>query len=160
MYINWLWFQGTGFQSVSEKLIRTQVILFLIGGGAFAAFFGANIFLAGRLALRTPARGLPDADAESLRRLYQVGLIALVIFLGVVFGTIAAGEWQKVLLYLNRQPFGIQDPQFHRDVSFFVFTLPFLRAVFGWVLGAIVLTTMACAGLHFFRYQMVGPDVE
>ena len=49
MYINWLWFQGVGFQSVYEKMIRTQVLLFLIGGGIFSAFFGVNIYIAGRL---------------------------------------------------------------------------------------------------------------
>src|SRR5581483_8137289 len=63
----------------------------------------------------------------------------------------------KVLLFLNRQSFGVEDPQFHRDVGFFVFTLPALRSVQEWLLGVAVVTVLVVAGLYLSRYLLVGP---
>ena len=48
---------------------------------------------------------------------------------GAVAGLIAAasalGGWQSVRLFVHGTSFGIPDPQFHRDVSFYVFELCF-----------------------------------
>ena len=43
----------------------------------------------------------------------------------------AAGEWRIWLLWRNRTQFGVTDPQFHQDVSFYVFTYPWWRFVLG-----------------------------
>ena len=161
IYVNWLWFQGAGFQSVYEKVLRTQVVLFAAGGLTVAAFLGANMWWAARLALQTPARGVADdAEATSLRRLYAVGLIAGVLFLGAIFGTIAASSWETVLPYFNAASFGVNDPQFGRDVGFYVFKLPALKFLFGWAFAAVVVTILAVSGLYLFRYLVVGADVE
>src|SRR4029450_4552461 len=50
--------------------------------------------------------------------------------------------WETVLLYLNRVPFSstasVTDPVFGRDISFFLFELPFLRLVQGLFNGIVV----------------------
>jgi len=158
IYVDWLWFEGAGYRSVYAKILRTQVLLFLAGAGVFALFFGANVFLAGRLALRQPAPGLAEAEAAALRRLYLLALIAGTVFLAVIFGSIAAGRWDTVLAYLEREPFGVDDPQFGRDVGFYVFTLPALRFFYGWLMGAAVVTTLAAAGLYLFRFLVAGAE--
>jgi uncharacterized membrane protein (UPF0182 family) len=148
IYINWLWFDGAGFKEVYTKVIRTQVTLFAAGSGVMAIFLGLNVWWAGRLALLTPARGiLDDAEASSLRRLFTVGLIAGVLFIAAIFGTIAASNWEQVLPFFNASSFGVNDPQFGRDVGFYVFKLPALRLLFGFAFGAVVVTTLAVSGL-------------
>src|SRR5690606_29601074 len=96
--------------------------------------------------------------AASLRRLYLLAIIAGSLFFAVIFGSIAAGKWEIVLQYLNREPFGIDDPQFGRDIGFHVFTLPFLRFAYGWLMGVAVLTTLAVSTLYLFRYFIGGYD--
>jgi uncharacterized membrane protein (UPF0182 family) len=61
---------------------------------------------------------------------------------------------------MNSQPFGIEDPQFGRDISFFVFKLPALRFFQSWLLGVAVITTLVVAGLYLSRFLLVGVRKE
>ncbi|HEV2931151.1 MAG TPA: UPF0182 family protein, partial [Propionibacteriaceae bacterium] len=46
-------------------------------------------------------------------------------------------------------PFGERDALFNRDVGFYIFELPFQRAVFGWLFTTLVLTTLLVAAGHY-----------
>ena len=81
---------------------------------------------------------IEDVDPEAIRRMVAVLLIAGTLFLAVIFGSVASGEWQTLLTALHGQPFGRPDAQFGRDLSFYVFTLPALHFVQEWVLGLAV----------------------
>ncbi|EKY14719.1 UPF0182 family protein [Actinomyces sp. oral taxon 181] len=65
-------------------------------------------------------------------------LVALV--LGIPAGLRLAEGWQTVLTWLNATPFGKTDPIFGWDVSFFVFTLPFLELVVSFLLHLVILS--------------------
>ena len=158
IFIDWLWFQSVGYESVYTKVLETRVALFFGGAVLFAAFFGISTYLAAQPVLRTPAPGLSAMEAADLRRLYLLAIIAATIFFAVIFGTIAAGRWDVVLRFLNSEPFGIRDPQFNRDIGFYVFELPALRFFYGWLLGASILTTLVAAGLYLYRYLALGVD--
>ena len=54
----------------------------------------------------------------------------------------------------------MKDPQFGRDVGFYVFDLPALRFFYGWLMGLAIVTTLAVAGLYLFRFLTFGPDEE
>ncbi len=76
----------------------------------------------------------------------------------MIFGTIAAGKWDTVLSFTEGQSFGITDPQFGKDISFYVFELPALRFFYGWLMGMSVLTVLAVSGLYLLRYLNEGSD--
>lgn len=65
-------------------------------------------------------------------------LVALV--LGIPAGLRLAEGWQTVLTWLNVTPFGKTDPIFGWDISFFVFTLPFLELVVSFLLHLVILS--------------------
>ena len=65
-------------------------------------------------------------------------LVALV--LGIPAGLRLAEGWQTVLTWLNATPFGKTDPIFGWDISFFVFTLPFLELVVSFLLHLVFLS--------------------
>ena len=65
-------------------------------------------------------------------------LVALV--LGIPAGLRLAEGWQTALTWLNATPFGKTDPIFGWDVSFFVFTLPFLELVVSFLLHLGILS--------------------
>ena len=156
IYVDWLWFDGIGYRSIFSKVLRTQAWLFVGGAGIFLVYFGANAYYAARPILRTPAPGLDDAEAAGLRRVYLLALIAGTIFLALLFGTSAATHWDVILVYLNGQEFGIEDPQFGRDIGFYVFDLPALRFGYSWLMYMTVLTTLTAAGLYLFRFLLLG----
>ena len=65
-------------------------------------------------------------------------LVALV--LGIPVGLRLAEGWQTVLTWLNATPFEKTDPIFGWDISFFVFTLPFLELVVSFLLHLVILS--------------------
>jgi uncharacterized membrane protein (UPF0182 family) len=160
IYVDWLWFDGIGYRSVYSKVLGTQAWLFLGGAGIFLLYFGINSYVAARPILRNPAPGLDDDEAAGLRRVYLLALIAGSIFLALLFGTSAATHWDVILVYLNSQPFGIDDPQFGRDISFYVFDLPALKFAYGWLMFMAVLTVLGAASLYLFRFLMLGEGYQ
>ena len=68
--------------------------------------------------------------------------LALLIALGF------ANEWNTLLLARNVQRFGVQDPTFGLDLGFFVFSLPWLRALANGAFSLLFLTTLATVGVY------------
>ena len=69
--------------------------------------------------------------------------------IGLISGLAAAGSWRTWLLFANRTSFGVQDPQFHLDISFFVFDYPFIRMVLSFLFAAVLLSLVAAAVVHY-----------
>ncbi len=64
-------------------------------------------------------------------------------------GLTAASEWGTYLLWKNAVPFGIEDPQFGLDLSFYTFTLPFIRFVIGFAFGVVLLCLLAVVAVQY-----------
>ena len=87
-----------------------------------------------------------QAQLEPVRRVVMVGL---PILFGLFAGSAAASQWQKVLLFLNQEPFGQNDPQFGLDISFYLMTLPFLGFVTGFLISVTVVAGLAGILTHY-----------
>ena len=148
IYTNWLWFDALSYRSVFTTILFTRVWLFLVGAAVFAAIVTPNAVMAYRSSVGEPAPLLSVDLYALLKRLLVWGTWATVFLISVLFGSILSGQWETVLRFLNTTPFDVQDPVFNRDVSFFVFDLPVLTLMQGWLLGAII-TTMLVAGSIF-----------
>ena len=61
----------------------------------------------------------------------------------MLMARIGSGQWLLWLRFFHDQPFGLADPIFSRDIGFYVFELPFLRFLSGFLLGGIVLSFVA-----------------
>jgi uncharacterized membrane protein (UPF0182 family) len=82
-----------------------------------------------------------------------VGYLVVSVLLGFSAGQeIAGGGWERIMLWAHRQEFGFTDPLFHRDVGFFVFSLPLYRAVASWLL----LVTAVALVATFASYVATG----
>lgn len=148
-----LWFDSVDFSSVFTTTIVTKSILFFSAGILTAAVLAANIQWAyrGRPAFLPST---PEMEAllqyrnafEPIRRL---ATIAGSLVFGFLAATSAAQQWSSFLLWRNRVPFGVTDPQFGLDVSFFTNTLPWLRAVIGMLNSVIVVSAIAAFAMHY-----------
>ena len=93
---------------------------------------------------RPPAVVFETGDLPDLTPLAGVALAALAVLIAIGIGASVGGAWQTVLLWANRVPFSpdaatpITDPIFGKDISFFLFELPFLRLVQGLFNGLVV----------------------
>lgn len=69
-------------------------------------------------------------------------LLALLFALGF------ANEWNTLLMARHGQRFGVTDPTFGLDLGFFVFSLPWLRALANGLFSLLLLTTLATVGVY------------
>ncbi|MEA3253337.1 MAG: UPF0182 family protein [Chloroflexota bacterium] len=148
-YTEWLWFSNLSYGSVYVTILKTKVLLFFAAAIIFCILFLANLVLATRLASRAEARFWPWSLVPAQRQKAKLATILVTVVLAMIFGSVAQGNWETVLQFFNAQPFGITDPVFHREASFYVFSLPFLNMLKSWFLGALVVTLIATAGIYF-----------
>jgi len=150
--INYLWFHYAGLGDVFATVLGTKLAL----GTVFVAFafglFWLNLFLVDKAAVRallTAPRGDLAARFQGAVGPHALGvrtLVALVLALAV--GTGASSQWQNWLLFEHAVPFGMKDPVFGRDVSFFVFRLPFLSFLVAWLTVALLVALGLSALAH------------
>src|SRR3990170_4410954 len=94
-YTDWLWFDSLGYVSVFSKEIVTRLWLFGAAASIALVFIGANILAAVRFSPQGEARSLfADIDPEALRRITTIGLVTGTLFLAVIFGAVASGQWE------------------------------------------------------------------
>src|ERR1700712_2969582 len=142
VYTNWLWFGEVGYRGVFSTILWTRIVLFLAVGLALTVIIGANVFLAYRM--RPPFRPMSQ-EQENLER-YRVALEprkrlifgALLVIIFIAAGMSAQGDWKIWQLWRNGQSFGVQDPQFHRDISFFAWDYPAYRLLLRFGVTAII----------------------
>ena len=134
-------------QSVYYTRIGASLGLFVAGFLIAWLFITLNILLARRL----EPFGLVGTPPEQIAAAFGVRIPMVLIAAAGVFaffmGLGIAGDWQQVLLYFNQVPFGVTDPIFGRDVSFFVFTLEVWELLRGW-LFLLLLATLAAVASH------------
>ncbi|HSG85416.1 MAG TPA: UPF0182 family protein [Candidatus Limnocylindrales bacterium] len=101
-----------------------------------------------------PARARPvGVSSDDLPDLTPVGtiiLVAVAVFLAITLAAAVSGAWETLLLWINRVPFApsgepVTDPVFGRDVSFFLFELPFLRLIQS-VANTLIIGALLVAG--------------
>lgn len=77
------------------------------------------------------------------------GVVALIApILSFLLATGFSNEWNTLLLAQHPQSFGMRDPLFGIDLGFFVFTLPWYRAVSNYLFGVMLLTTLISVGVY------------
>ena len=162
-YVDWLWFKSVGFTSVWSTVLVTQIQLFLLVGILTAALISTNVYIAyKRRPLYVPTsievNGVERlrAQIEPIRRWVFLGVTAALIYFAGSSGMIFWKEW---MLFRNATPFGVTDPQFGLDVSFFAFKLPLYQALIGWGISTLILAALASAFVHYM-YGGIRTQVE
>ncbi len=152
-YVDWLWFGEVGYRSVFTTVLFTRIVQFLVG----ALVIGGAVALALWVAYRfrpvfVPVTGPEDPIARYRTLIIQrlrVFAIGIPVAFGLVGGLAAQGDWRTVQQFLHSTPFGVADPQFGIDVSFYAFELPFYRYILNWLFIAIAVSFVVALVAHY-----------
>ncbi|MBT7902712.1 UPF0182 family protein [Candidatus Woesearchaeota archaeon] len=125
---DYYWFDNLGFAQIFLISLKTKLGLFFAATFIAFTFFTLNFWVSSKFA---------DAKKQLIKFKYKLLIAA---GLSLVGGFIASANWFVVLQYFNQFVFNIPDPIFLKDVSFYVFSLPFFTFVWKFV---IVLVAMA-----------------
>ena len=152
-YIDWLWFKSVDFTSVWTTVLTTRIQLFLIVGLLTATIISLNIFFAYKrrpfyvpTAIELNGVERLRAQIEPFLRYVFIGLFVAIAYFAGTSGTLF---WREYLLFRNSTDFGVKDPQFNMDISFFAFKLPLIQALIGWTISALVLAAITTLFVHY-----------
>ncbi len=162
-----LWFESLHDGSVYSTILGARVLLFV----GFAVLAGAASAASVAVVRRHRPRRRADEQTQKWRwrfqhaerRTYRLLLVGATLIPAVLIGLRAGSAWQTYLLWRHAQPWGVTDPQFHRDISYFVDVWPFhvlvvglLRSAVVWAAVATVVTAYLYGGL---RLRGKGPGI-
>jgi uncharacterized membrane protein (UPF0182 family) len=167
-YTDYLWFSEANHSNVFTTVLKTKLLLFVGGALIMGSVIGANIAVAYRN--RPPFRpvSLEQQNLERYRLAIEPYLVPVLLIISTFFGIFAglstASRWRTWLLWQNGTSFGVKDPQFHKDISYFTFTYPFQRFLLGFVFVVLVLALIASAVTHYLfggvRLQTSGEKIS
>ena len=149
-----LWFDQLGFARVVWTQWIAAGVMFVVG---FLMMFGA-VFAAITRAYRSREIGLPHDEAtrnleayrtavEPMRRALTWGVPGVLALLASAWEL--APHWQEALLAIHSHSFGVTDPQFGLDISFYVFILPVLEIVVSFLSRVVVIAGIASVVVHY-----------
>ena len=153
VYVDWLWFKSVGFTGVWSTVLTTKITLFIVAGLITSAIISLNIYLAYRsrpfdvsMAMEADNLERYRATIDPIRKLVFAGVVVVLFYFG---GSSGIQLWSSWLLFKNSTDFGVKDPQFNMDISFFAFRLPFYQTLIGWAISTLILATLASAAIHY-----------
>ncbi|GAA3105280.1 UPF0182 protein [Streptosporangium carneum] len=165
IYTDYLWYDSVDYTAVFSSVVVTQILLFIVGVVVMVGLVGGNMLLAYRVRpMFGPGMfgGASGADRYRMaldphrKLIFLIGVGVLALF----SGSSLAGQWKTWLEFLNATPFNEKDAQFGLDLSFFMFTYPFIRMVLNFLFTAVVLSAIMAAVVHYlyggFRIQSPG----
>ena len=164
-YTDYLWFANYHLGSIWSGVLLTKVELWLVFGAIFAAGCYTSLALAHR------AEPVDLAVQDDLVQRYRNSTAqypklirgAITAAATLIVAAQAPGEWKNWLLFRNYVPFPMSDPQFHKNVGFFVFQLPFIEFLIGWSFFAVSVIFVLSVGAAYLngaiRLQPRGPKV-
>lgn len=139
---NWMWFDSLGYEKVFWTKFLSQLEI------------GVPVFLAAMLLVRIYLKSLKkhyfiEVESHEIpdeKRLNKISWGMSVVF-GLLVGLSAgASTWMDFRQFANATSFGLKDPLFHLDISFYVFKLAFLtkanNIVLGIVVGVVIITLL------------------
>lgn len=153
IYTDWLWYLEIGEVQFFLRYLLYQwgmaIGIFLV----VLSIAGGNLIIARNSA---PSRvqilegGLLEIPLAALSPLVTPVLWGIVFFLAIAAGSSGYINWQLPMLFFNWTSFGTQDPVFHKDLSFYVFRLPYLGFFYQWIMIALISSLILCGIVYVF----------
>ncbi len=157
---DWFFFREVGYVSVFTTTYQAKLISgTALGSIAFLMIY-MNLFFARR---HTYALAGLNALWDRVPQLQRIdidrvmGWISLLCSIFAFLFAFPAGMslWEQALLFLNRTSAGLADPIFAKDVSFYLFTYPFLNSLNDMLRSLIIVSALLIIPIYLVRGGIV-----
>lgn len=134
LYVEWLFFNETGYRIVFQTIISTQIITGLIFGIISFIWLFFNIIFT----MRTPLPTIDimllgatrlTANLQNLNRFFKIAGVIISIVIGVISTLWGSKVWNQAIIFHNAVNAGINDPILNKDIGFYLFKLPMLEII-------------------------------
>lgn len=87
---------------------------------------------------------------EKIKR--RIFIITDLVISFIISYSISCTYWYRILQFSNASSFNVKDPIFNLDVSFYVFRLPLIEAIYGLFMSLVVMLAILTVVLYVFLY--------
>jgi len=126
-YTDVLWFDEIGYLDVHLKIVETKIWMGVTPFLFMSSMVALNMLLAQKLARADRVVSADERRVDSWRRAaepyFHPIVITIALFCGLVLALQTYPEWQTYVLWANQVEWGRNDPQFGRDLGYFMFEL-------------------------------------
>ena len=166
-YVDWLWFKDVRFEKIFTVKLNAQAISALAGGLTGFIITYINLWYsikstAGRPVVTASfSQALPQLD---LLRHFDRFKMVVPIVVGLMSALLLSSNWLTFLYYFNSAAAGHTDPIFGKDVSFYLFALPFHEIISSTLLMLLIISLIVSAvnyvlkGAVFFTQRGLIPE--
>jgi uncharacterized membrane protein (UPF0182 family) len=152
-YTDWLWYQSVETTQVFTISLVTRTILFALGTVLTGVVVALSLWLSYRtrptFTSMTPEQASLERYREAVEPFRKRLALGIVVVFALLSGLSTSGEWGTFLLWRNSTEFGITDPQFGLDLSFYTFQLPFLRFILGFAFTLIFIAIAIVVAVQY-----------
>lgn len=142
------WFDNLGYTDVYFKkfytVIGLMVPMFIVLFIVIWAYYRSIKKSIGRLKF---IREVNVSKDKLEKKIFIFSNILVSLFISF---SIARGLWDKVLQFTNASDFGIKDPLYNMDLSFFMFKLPLIETLHSMVTGIVFFLILVTVVVFFF----------
>lgn len=158
LYTDWLWFKSLNYSVLFSRVINTQALLGLVLGVVSGVLFYLNGLLSmrwGGLTAVEPGQYFQFSVLDRISSGMPKYLKTAALLVALVMGLYGSGQWEDFLTYFHAVPFGQSDPVFGNDLGFYVFKLPFMEFVLGWLFRLLFLLFLESVLILVLRLQIL-----
>ncbi|HAE61671.1 MAG TPA: UPF0182 family protein [Eubacteriaceae bacterium] len=155
-YIDYLWFAEMGYTQVFLKEIVTKTQIFIPMFIALTIIVYFYFEFLKKVALQGKVITIIKKKVDII----PLGASTVLSFVITFLATNAL--WYKLLEFINAEPFNVKDPIFGKDISFYVFKLPFLdslHAVLSSILFLVFISTIIFTAGYYLSKSAVQVEV-
>ncbi|WP_067725118.1 UPF0182 family membrane protein [Oceanobacillus damuensis] len=153
----YIWMDSIGFSTVFMTVLGSKLMLGAAGFVIFGIVTWLTVFWVRRSYLSHFDPNQLPAFFYQKKMVMNGIIIVIAVFAGLIGSVIVQGVgWEPLLKVLNYETFGESDPIFNRDISFYMFVLPFLEMIINILLGLGFFMLLVVAGAYsvFHIYRM------
>src|SRR5215469_9539816 len=161
--VDWAWFSAVGYLGVFWTILGGKAVLFFAVFAGSAVLLWLNGYLAYRFSRRRGhvhrvdfeqiargAQSLPELLVLMGQRLpWRLLIAGVAVVLAIL---VAAGEvsnWGVFLRFAYQVPYGQSDPQYGKDIGFYLFSLPAYVVLKDWLLLLLVLSFFVAGAVYW-----------
>lgn len=148
------WFHELGYLSVFYKMLFSKLILII--PVFLVIFFLLTVYLRFVKHKYFKSAGIVENETGS-KRLSRLFFVGVALLSAAMAYAIANQYWMEILKFWYQGRFGVADPIFNKDLSFYVFTLPLVRAIYSFVVNILAMLALVSLGYFAILYYTNPP---
>ncbi len=151
LIVDWFWFDEVGFTQIFTTILKAKVFLGFVFGLVVFILTYLNLRLASFVTRSQPEIKFSEMPQLDLKKYFNWLILVFCLVVGVLAGLYGVEAWEVFLKFFNKVPFGVKDPVFSRDISYYFFSLPLIKALLGLGFSMVIVSLLGSGVIYFLR---------